>query len=267
VPHYTTDDQVKISYRVEGEGDLPTLMIHGWMMNGRVYDDVLARLDRRGRRFIIPDLRGAGDSDKPATGYTLERYARDLIGLMESVTDGHYAVIGHSMGGQLAQLIAATVPDRVRGVAALCPVPASGIPLPPDAQGLFRNASSAEPQGIILGLACKELSDDAKARLLGLGATVAAECIAESFDAWTGGGFADRLGQISAPTLVVATDDPFLPPDFLRAAVVDPISGARMAVIPGPGHYVQVERPVETAAVLEAFLAGLGGGAGASAAS
>ena len=261
MPTYTTDDQVNISYRIEGEGDRPVLMIHGWMMNGGVYDDVLARLDRRGHRYVVPDLRGAGASDKPASGYTLDRYARDLLGLMESLGHDTFTVVGHSMGGQIAQLVAATAPERVRGVAALCPVPASGVPLPPDAQGLFRGATSAEPQGIILGLACKELSDAAKERLLGLGATVAAECIAESFDAWTGGGFADRLGSITAPTLVVATDDPFLPPDFLRAAVVDPIAGARLAHLPGPGHYVQVERPVETAAILEAFLAGLGGAA------
>ena len=58
--------------------------------------------------------------------------------------------------------------------------------------------------------------------------------------------------------VVVATDDPFLPPAFLREAVVGRIDGARLAVIHGAGHYVQVERPDETAAVLEAFLAGLG---------
>jgi non-heme chloroperoxidase len=71
------------------------------------------------------------------------------------------------------------------------------------------------------------------------------------------GGFAERLSAIKAPTLVVATDDPFLPPAFLRQAVVSLIRGARLAVLPGPGHYVQVERPRETAALLEAFLAGL----------
>ena len=57
---------------------------------------------------------------------------------------------------------------------------------------------------------------------------------------------------------MVATDDPFMPPAFLRQTVVDPIAGARLAVIRGAGHYVQVERPDETVAVVSAFLAGLG---------
>ena len=74
----------------------------------------------------------------------------------------------------------------------------------------------------------------------------------------TRGGFADRLGSITAPTLVVASDDPFLPPDFLRAKIVAPIARARLVIVPGAGHYPQVERTRETAAVLGAFLAGLG---------
>lgn len=261
MPTYTTDDQVKIAYRIVGEGRAPVLLIHGWMMNSGVYDDVLALLNTAGLRLIVPDLRGAGSSGKPASGYSLDRYAQDLIGLMASVTDQAYVVVGHSMGGQIAQLIGSLVPEQVRGIVALCPVPASGIPLPEEAQGLFRGASSRAPQETILGMACKQLSEASKERLLGLGATVSAECIAESFDAWRLGGFAERLAMITAPTLVVATDDPFLPPDFLRAAVVGPIAGARLAVLPGPGHYVQVERPVETAAILEGFFAGVSGGA------
>ena len=47
--------------------------------------------------------------------------------------------------------------------------------------------------------------------------------------------------------------------DLLREKVARPIRGARLVVVPGAGHYVQVERARETAAVLGAFLAGLGG--------
>jgi len=49
-----------------------------------------------------------------------------------------------------------------------------------------------------------------------------------------------------------------LPPAFLREKVVHPIRGARLAYLPGPGHYLQVERPAETATLLTSFLAGLG---------
>jgi hypothetical protein len=52
----------------------------------------------------------------------------------------------------------------------------------------------------------------------------------------------------------VATDDPFLPPAFLQAAIVDKISGATMRHIAGPGHYPTVERPADTGEVVSTFL-------------
>ena len=268
MPTYTTDDQVTITYRDLGsEGGEVVLFVHGWMMNGHVYDDVLGLLDTSALRCVVPDLRGAGESDKPAGGYTLGRYAADLEGLIRGLGCERVTLVGHSMGGQLVQLVAASMPKKIAGVVLINTVPASGIPLPEDAQGLFRGASDRESQATILGMATVELSDASRERLLAMGATVSAACIAESFDAWRLGGFAERLSSITSPVLVIATDDPFLPPDFLRQAVVAPIANARMATLPGSGHYPLVERPAETAAVIESFLAGLGLGSGISAAS
>lgn len=252
-------DGAKISYRVIGDGAAATVLIHGWMADGSVYDALLGNLDAGGRRFIIPDLRGAGASDKPATGYTLARYAADVQAVLEKEVAGRAVVVGHSMGGQIAQMVAASAAARVSGLALLCPVPAEGMALPPDAAGLFRTSGQDRgKQGTILGLACKDLASGARDALLDAAGGIPAACIAEAFDAWTGGGVADKLAAIEAPTLVVGSDDPFLPPDFLRAKVVDPIRRARFVLVPGAGHYVQVERARETAAVLGGFLAGLG---------
>lgn len=256
MPTYTTDDQVKIAYRVEGSGKRNVLFVHGWMMNGHVYDDLLGLLHTDDLNCVIPDQRGAGDSDKPAGGYTLDRYAQDLRGLIDSISSDPWIVVGHSMGGQIAQLLAATAPERVCGLILVNTVPASGIPLPDEVQQLFRGATRREPQATILGMACKELTDEGTERLLSYGATVADACISESFDAWMTGGFAERLGSIEAKALVIATDDPFLPPDFLRAAVVGLIPKARLATIPGPGHYPLVEAPAAVALAVEAYLAG-----------
>jgi pimeloyl-ACP methyl ester carboxylesterase len=161
------------------------------------------------------------------------------------------------MGGQLAQWVASEVPARVDALLLLNTVPASGLPLPPDAAGLFRtSAGDREKQKTILGLACKKLLPEQLEVLLKDAGAVSAASIEGAFDAWTKGGIQERLARIAAPTLVVSTDDAFLPPAFLREAVVAPIRRARMAHIPGPGHYPHVEHPQETAAVLSAFLAG-----------
>ena len=258
MPTMTTTEGVKIAYRVAGTGRRTIVLIHGWMVSGAVYDALVERLDLTAVRLVIPDLRGAGESDKPASGYTIECYARDVIALMREFSDPSFVLVGHSMGGAIAQYIAATAPEWIAGLVLLCPVPASGIPFPADAAALFRGASDRASKATILGMACTNLSEADRDRLLDAGASIPAACLAEGFDAWAGADFAAELKEVRARTLVVATDDPFLPPAFLREAVVGRIGGARLAVIHGAGHYVQVERPDETAAVIEAFLAGLG---------
>ena len=164
--------------------------------------------------------------------------------------------MGHSIGGQIAQWVASSAPDRVSGLVLVNTVPASGMQLPPEAVGLFRT-SGGDRQKIatILSHACKHLPEPALNRLLDDAVTISPACMQESFDAWTGASFTDRLKGLAVPTLVLGTDDPFLPLPFLRQAVVSVISGARLAVLPGPGHYPLVERRRETAAILQAFLA------------
>jgi pimeloyl-ACP methyl ester carboxylesterase len=222
-----------------------------------VWNDFVELLDTTGLRLIIPDARGTGQSGRPAGGYTLEQYAQDYIAVADHAGAQRFTVVGHSMGGQIAQWVASAVPERVEAMALLNTVPASGMQLPPEAVGLFRTSGGdREKQKAILGMACKQLSAPALEKALADAGQVSPEAVVGCFDAWTAGGFADRLARIAAPTLVVATDDPFLPPAFLKQAVVAPIRGARMAYLPGPGHYPQVERPAETVALVGAFLAG-----------
>lgn len=254
----TTNDTVKLAHRQIGDGPRTVIAVHGWMVASSVHDDLLAALDTTGLRIVVPDLRGAGESPKPQSGYSIEAYARDILALADELGARSFVLVGHSMGGAISQWIAAHAPERVEGMVLLCPVPASGVPFPPEAAALFRNADNAAAHTAILGMACTNLSDAGRTRLLAAAATVPTHCIAEAFDSWSGASFADDLGAVTARTLVVATDDPFLPPDFLRQTIVAKISGARLAVIRGAGHYVGVERPAETAAVITAFLAGLG---------
>lgn len=257
MPTLTASDNTQLHYRTVGDGPRNVVLVHGWMVSGAVWNDFVELLDTTGLRLIIPDARGTGHSGRPAAGYSLEQYAKDVLAVVDHAGAKRFTVVGHSMGGQIAQWVASAAPERVEGVVLLNTVPASGIPLPSDAAGLFRtSAGDREKQKTILGLACKQLSAPALEKTLADAAGVSPEAIVGCFDAWTAGGFADRLAHIAAPTLVVATDDPFLPVAFLKQAVVAPIRGARLTYLPGPGHYPQVERPAETAALVGAFLAG-----------
>ena len=257
MPTTNATDGTPLHYRVLGDGPRDVVLVHGWMVSGAVWDSMLEKLDMTGLRLIVPDHRGTGASGRPASGYTLEQYAKDVLAVADHAKAQRFAVVGHSMGGQIAKWVAADAPARVSGLVLLNTVPAAGLPLPPDAAGLFRtSAGDREKQKTILGLACKQLSPESLEALLKDSGAVSKDAIEQCFDSWTAGGFADRLSAITAPTLVVATDDPFLPPVFLKQAVVGLIRNARMTHLPGPGHYPQVERPAETAALVSAFLAG-----------
>jgi len=254
----TKNAGVSIGFRLLGSGPTHVLLVHGWMVSGAVYDDLAAALDGSGLSLIVPDLRGSGASDRPDSGYSLEEYAADAVAAADAAEARSFIVVGNSMGGQLALGIAATHPGRVRGAFLMSPVPPSGMALPDDARGLFRgSAGNRGMQGTILGLASKQLSDEARERMLDDAGKVAPQAIEQGFDAWTGGGFADKLGAVKAPVLVLATDDPFLPQAFLRQEVVSKVARGALAYLPGPGHYPQTERPRETAAMLIAFAAGL----------
>jgi pimeloyl-ACP methyl ester carboxylesterase len=235
------------------------VLLHGWMTSGSVFAELLEVWRPEGVRLLVPDLRGAGSAELAPGGYALARYADDVIAVLDAEGADRAVLIGHSMGGQIAQLVAATRPDRVAGLCAVLPVPAAGLPLPAEASAMFRAAGGdAAALARILDMASPGLARGVRERLVAEALRVAPRCVAEAFDAWSTGGFADRLGAIAAPTLVVGSDDPFLPVALLREQVVCRIVGARLAKIDGAGHYAVSERPAVLAAILEGFLAGCG---------
>jgi non-heme chloroperoxidase len=253
-------DGSRVAYRKHGEGSQVVIFVHGWTMSGRVYDRLLEQLDHSGLTLLVLDLRGAGDSDKPAAAdaYSFAQYAADVLAVADAEKAAKFVVIGHSMGGQIAQWLAAHHGDRLAGAALLCPVPACGVPLPNELATLFSTSGgNREATKTILGMACKDLPEGAMDQLLDIAMGTTPNAVKFGFNTWTTGGFSEMLGKIRVPLVCVGTDDPFLPPPFLRGEVVGKIPGARFAYLPGAGHYVQVERARETAAVLEAFLAAL----------
>ena len=106
-------NNIKLHY-LDHPGDGPTLiLLPGLTANAHSFDGLIqAGLSPRFRVLAL-DLRGRGLSDKPATGYSMDEHAQDVIALMDSL-DIHQAVIcGHSFGGLLTMFIAGHYPERV----------------------------------------------------------------------------------------------------------------------------------------------------------
>lgn len=246
---------VTLAGRLTGDAPRTAVLVHGWMMSGAVFDALIGRLASKALRLAVPDQRGAGLSSKPDDGYQLAQYVADLAAWIEGLAVDRIDLIGHSMGGAIAQLFAATHPERVRRLVLMNPVPLSGMPLPEPVFELFQSsAGDRAKQGAILDMATLNLTPEDRERLLDVAATVSGPCIRESLDAWTSGGHADALSSIRAETHVIGTSDPFLPPEVLEPQVTEPIDGARFHLLDGPGHYPQVEAPEAVAKLISSLL-------------
>jgi pimeloyl-ACP methyl ester carboxylesterase len=96
------------------------LLVHGWGGDGREWSPHAEALADR-YRVIVPDLRGHGRSPVPDQDNTPAAMARDLAALITRLGEGPVTAVGHSMGGQVVNLLAVHRPETVRSVIALDP--------------------------------------------------------------------------------------------------------------------------------------------------
>lgn len=95
------------------------VLLHGWPQTGRAWRAVMAQLAER-HPVIVPDLRGAGGSDRPVDGYLKTNQARDLRGLLAALgRTGPAIVVGHDIGGMVALAWAAEFPEDVAALVTL----------------------------------------------------------------------------------------------------------------------------------------------------
>ena len=97
-----------------GEGR-PLLLLHGWPEFWLTWEPVMARLAKR-YRVIAPDLRGFGDSDKPAGLFGAPDHAADMLALLDVLGITRAGIIGHDVGGAAMQPLARKAPERVAGL-------------------------------------------------------------------------------------------------------------------------------------------------------
>src|SRR5690349_5922165 len=114
--HVAKVDGTRFHYVTAGSGD-PVLLIPGWPESWIAWRKVVPLLVGAGRRVVVLDPRGFGESDKPAGGYDLDTAARDLHRFLESTslaTPRGIDIIAHDVGTWIAHAHAATYPADVR---------------------------------------------------------------------------------------------------------------------------------------------------------
>lgn len=114
----------RISYDVYGEGERPLVLIHGLLMNRRMFDRLAPEMARRGNRVITIDLLGHGRSDRPPemVHYSMAFFAEQVVGLLDHLGIGQAVIAGTSLGANTTLTVAKEAPERVKAMVVEMPV-------------------------------------------------------------------------------------------------------------------------------------------------
>lgn len=223
----------------------------------------------------LPALEPARVLDWPLPGYagtpplpetTFPAWAAALRDRLDAEAIPRADVLGHSIGGMLAQELALTFPERVRSLVLYGTTPAFGGRDPAFAEGFLRERLAPLDGGRTMA----ELAAEGMPAMLGPDAppeaapAAVAAMAAVPEDAYraavrclTTFNRRDDTARIAAPTLLVAGErDPLAPPRTMER-MRDAIRGSRLVVIPGAGHLAHLEHPAAFNAAVRDFLRGV----------
>ncbi|WP_137177915.1 alpha/beta fold hydrolase [Roseomonas sp. AR75] len=244
----------------------PILLLHSIGTNLHVFDPQAAGLARN-HRVIRMDLRGHGLSGVTPGPYTMSQHAQDALALLHALGIPRAHVLGLSIGGRIAQQMAAEAPDRVASLILMD----TGAEFPPPdswqqridivtAQGMAGLVDMVMPRWVVDATLAS--SQGLRRMLLATDPLGYAGSAAALRDARA----AELAGRIACPSTVIVGERDVATPLAVAETLRDMIPGARLATIPEAAHIPTLEAAeATTAAVLEHLAAlrpqpGLDGG-------
>ena len=256
---------IAVSVQEYGEGE-PLLIINGTSQSLGFWAE-LAEAFAGSHRVITYDLRGMGGTERGSGTFSVASLAQDALGLLDALGVERTHVLGYSLGSAIAQELALAAPDRVASLGLYC----------------TWARSDGFQRAMMTGLAHPWRVGDLEAGLGALGVAFSPQLLdspefgalieqllplfpstpeqiqtcAEQWDADMAHDTLDRLGQITAPTLVIAGEQDLLTPPWHGKQVAEAIPGARLEMFTGPGssHALGVERAEEFVPLVAGFLA------------
>ena len=254
-----TDDGVTIEYEVYGSGPLTLLFLHGWGNAANSWDDLITtRLNLAGLRCVAATYRGHGGSGEAASGYTHDRFARDMFAVADAAGADSFVMVGFSMAAKFGRYMAYLHPGRILGQVLIAPpgpevfaVPREALlpwleaaPHPERWREILLTFTTQPIRKDLLDMYCRNVSLASRA---GLEGTI--DMFYESIE--------NQVRDIRTPTLIIAGEaDPLFNREYVSKHVLPTTPGARAVFLPC-GHDIPFEMPNETAILIEAYLAGL----------
>ena len=250
-----TRDGVALAYDVAGSGDPPLLLVHGWTCDHTYFAPQFEQF-RRDHRVITVDLRGHGESDKPEQAYTMAGFADDLAWLCRALALEKPVVIGHSMGGTIALVLAAHHPELPAAVAL---IDSSILPSRERRDASLahverlRGPDYREAQRRYVGEGMFLPTDDPerKAHILDQMSSAPRHVMASALQDSFANDWSDAIAACRVPTLYVNAAWPRPELDRFRELCPQLVTGQTV----GAGHFCQLEVPDQVNAMLARFLA------------
>jgi 3-oxoadipate enol-lactonase len=258
-----TADGCRIHYRVTGRSSAPpVLMIQGLGMDKHGWDFQRFVFSLR-YRVIALDNRGAGRSDKPSGNYDLSQMAADAVAVLDDVGVDRAHVVGASMGGAIAQLLAVLFPDRVRSLTLVC-TSCRNQQWRKELLQSWATQAQHDGMGTMAGHAARWVIGPRSFRRLvpvigwlgplGFGRSTGAFAAQVTAILGADDTLAEMLSTISVPTLVVVGNQDILTPRGDSEELAELIPTAELVVISGAAHGLMIEHATTFNRILGEFL-------------
>ena len=263
--------EVELYYEDHGTGK-PVVLIHGWPLSGRSWEQQVPALLKAGYRVITYDRRGFGDSSKPTTGYDYDTFAADLDKLLTTLDLRDAALVGFSMGGgEVARYLGKYGAVRVRAAVFMAAVPPFLLKTPENPAGVdgkifdgIQQAIAADRPAFLSKfladfynvdvLGGKQISDEVVRLSWIVAAGASAVGTIACVPTW-GTDFRKDLARIDVPTLIVHGDaDRIVPLAASGARTHEAVKGSRYVVVKGGPHGLNWTHAEEVNRALLEFL-------------
>jgi pimeloyl-ACP methyl ester carboxylesterase len=248
---------IQIHVEERGDGDLSLVFLHYWGGSSRTWRHVIAALPKTCRTVAI-DHRGWGESDAPAIGYAVADLADDAQGVIEALGLKRYILVGHSMGGKVAQLLASRRPQGLVGLVLVAPSPPQPMAIPREVREEMVGAyTSRESVGVTIDhvLASKALSPQDREQVIEDSLRGAPPAKAAWPRSTSQEDITRDVAAINVPTRVIAGElDRVDSVDMFKAELLPRISQAELHVLPATGHLSPLESPREIARLIGDFV-------------
>jgi 3-oxoadipate enol-lactonase len=257
----------RLYYEIHGDGP-PLVLVMGIGYDSSLW--TLAQVPALSTQFrvVLVDNRDAGRSSRASHPYCIADMADDLAGLLDALGIQRSHLLGLSMGGMIAQEFAVRHPDRLDRLV-LTGTAAAPARSAIDMIQIWSWVKANDAAGKVFGgqqfvslfstafLRNHQAVQDTAELLASNPYPMSPEAYARQADAYGQFDALDRLGTITAPTLVVVGEQDLLTPPWIAREVADAIPGARFEVIFGAGssHVVPIERPDDFNRLVSDFLA------------